>query len=363
MTINTNTNNQNVKNADIDAILNETIVDDEQEPTLREGASVVYLTQGVLIDATKIRVNWKNNRKKDFAHVVKLAISITEHGLTNLPVVRAIKDTDEYELISGFHTISALELLQETAIMCNVASSAMMNEQAFVARIATNTARKDFTPMQLAKAIKAIKAKYKKTYQEIAGMLGLSMQQVSRANRLNSLIVQFQALVDTDDKFSFEHALETSERSSEEQKTLLELWRIAPMTMRQWRKACKSPSDALLKAQAQIEQAQAQATNEDSATVQIDIDALMQEINTSAENLKADDESQAQASASENTSTIANALDTAISALQAQLDELKRAYDETSVSAKIQADAELQAYIEAVKLETRLAVLAENQAE
>lgn len=116
-----------------------------------ENASKENLEQIVEVSIDKLK-NFENHPFKVVDETLdELKNSITESGITNLLVVRPLKDGN-YEIVSGHRRRRACELIGVTDILCIVRN--MTRDEAIIAMVDSNIQREEVLPSGRAFAYK-----------------------------------------------------------------------------------------------------------------------------------------------------------------------------------------------------------------
>ena len=97
-----------------------------------------------------------------------LAQSIKDNGLLE-PLVVQERDNGRYEVICGHRRLSALKLIGEPLVECNVI---LPSEHRTIIQLIENTQRREMLPWELTDAFDKIKAKHHLTNEQLAAKLG-----------------------------------------------------------------------------------------------------------------------------------------------------------------------------------------------
>lgn len=134
---------------------------------------------------------------EDSAHIQKLAVSIAEQGLLQIPLARVLsEETDlnqhfqRFELAFGHSRLAAFKYLSAFNPIYNTMPlivREITDEEMFRLAISENLARKDLTPIEEAKAMLVYRDHFSKTSVEIGKLFGLSDSAVRNKMRLLSL--------------------------------------------------------------------------------------------------------------------------------------------------------------------------------
>ena len=192
------------------------------------------LEQIVEIELDKLKNFEKHPFKVIDETLEELTASITENGITTPLIVRPLKDGN-YEIVSGHRRKRACELLGITKVPCIVRN--ISRDEAIIQMVDSNIQREEVLPSERAFAYKmkldAMKHQGKRndltssqvgkklnTYEQFAGEIGESRNQIHRYIRLTFLIPELLEMVDTK-RIAFNPAYELSFLSESEQKMLL----------------------------------------------------------------------------------------------------------------------------------------------
>lgn len=162
----------------------------------------------------------ENTRSKvDKKSIADLAQSIEKNGLLQPIGIRKdgkFEKPFEYELIYGFRRLEAFKLLKKESIPAVVYKT----DDALSLQIIENLQREDITPLDLAAAIKKYKKESELTFTEIAHILGKTVHEVAKLNRLNDLISPLQKLL-REKTLELDTALFVARYPEDEQKDFL----------------------------------------------------------------------------------------------------------------------------------------------
>ena len=203
-------------------------------PNLNENDSKIDLEQITEIGIDKLKNFEKHPFKVIDETLEELTTSITENGITTPLIVRPLKDGN-YEIVSGHRRKRACELLGITKAPCIVRN--ISRDEAIIQMVDSNIQREEVLPSERAFAYKmkldAMKHQGKRndltssqvgkklnTYEQFAGEIGESRNQIHRYIRLTFLIPELLEMVDTK-RIAFNPAYELSFLSESEQKMLL----------------------------------------------------------------------------------------------------------------------------------------------
>ena len=193
------------------------------------------LEQIVEIELDKLKNFEKHPFKVVDETLEELTTSITENGITTPLIVRPLKDGN-YEIVSGHRRKRASELLAITKLPCIVRN--ISRDEAIIQMVDSNIQREEVLPSERAFAYKmkldAMKHQGKRndltssqvgkklnTYEQFAGEIGESRNQIHRYIRITELVPELIDLVDSGE-VSLRPAVELSYLPDEEQYMVLE---------------------------------------------------------------------------------------------------------------------------------------------
>ena len=130
-----------------------------------------------LYTSSNVRAQYDNEIKD-------LAQSIKDNGLLE-PLVVQERDNGRYEVICGHRRFTALKLIDEPLVECNVI---LPSEHRTIIQLIENTQRRDMLPWELTDAFDKLKAKHHLTNEQLAQKLGKTkswvMNQYTKAHLL-----------------------------------------------------------------------------------------------------------------------------------------------------------------------------------
>ena len=142
---------------------------------------------------------FQTRERVDDEYIRALAKSISEQGLLQIPSARRIPEADDVELAFGHNRLAAFRYLCEIgatgfgSMPLNIVE--MSDEEMFKAAVAENSARKDLTPIEEAKAMLVYRDQFKKNSEEIGALFNLSDSAVRNKLRLLDLPDEVKSLV------------------------------------------------------------------------------------------------------------------------------------------------------------------------
>jgi len=151
----------------------------EKIQNIGNGNSVITVEN---IPVNKIVLTENTRTKVDTEDLASLKANIASVGL--LQPIGVIRKNGTYELAWGFRRLECIKQLKQETISAAICENA--DPEAL--KIIENLQRKNITPLELAAAIRGYREKSKLTFQEISGILGKTVTEISQLNRINDLI-------------------------------------------------------------------------------------------------------------------------------------------------------------------------------
>jgi len=155
------------------------------------------VSQVKLVDLVPSSSNPRGAIRKGDKTIAELAESIKGLGLLQPLVVRAHpKKKGKYEILAGARRYRALELAEVEMVPVLIYESDDTTAKAI--SIVENMQREDIDPMQEARAIEALRAKYKGDNRAVASVLGISQYRVARRAKLLDLSESWAGMKEND---------------------------------------------------------------------------------------------------------------------------------------------------------------------
>ncbi|RZU99531.1 ParB/RepB/Spo0J family partition protein [Spiribacter vilamensis] len=136
---------------------------------------------------------YQPRREFDPAALQALAQSIRTQGVVQPIVVRAIPETDRYEIIAGERRWRAAQLAELETIPSIIRD--ISDEMAVAVALIENIQREDLNPLEEANALQRLTGEFGMTHQAIAEAVGRSRVGVSNLLRLLELTAEVKAYI------------------------------------------------------------------------------------------------------------------------------------------------------------------------